>query len=109
MTIRPIDMQIIIPRATEVGKAQHTLDQQNIQQQQHFAAQWQQISEKRQQQVQHTGKSEQGKVNREKESKQQFFSERDHHESDTKEKDDEDHSPQTNPDPIRGSRIDIKT
>lgn len=62
MNIRSIDLQVLIPQANEVGKMQHTNNQQPIAQQQDFAAQWQRIAQDRQQQVQTVNHSEDGKV-----------------------------------------------
>jgi hypothetical protein len=71
VSIRPVDLQVIIPRATEVSKTQQSSNQQIISQQQQFAEQWQQIAASRQQKVQNTSKTEGGKVRRDREKKNQ--------------------------------------
>ncbi|WP_425060884.1 hypothetical protein SCACP_16410 [Sporomusa carbonis] len=64
MSIRSIDMQVLIPRATEVGKHQQNIAQQSTVQQQQFAEQMQKTAEVRQHQVQSLVKSQGGKVER---------------------------------------------
>ncbi|EGO63178.1 hypothetical protein [Acetonema longum] len=113
MNIRPIDLQVLIPKATEAGKAQHTTNQQAAIQQQEFAALWQRISAERQQQVQNPAKSEGGKVTRDKQPPEKRGSQQDG------QKDTEDNSEQSKEpakatgsqfaDPVRGHKIDIKT
>ena len=113
VSIRPVDLQIIIPRATDVGKTQQSSDHLLMSQQQQIAEQWQQISASRQQKVQSASKTEGGKVHREKEKKNQN--------KDSKHgthPDEEQNSNDTNScsrltvqatDPTRGHLIDIKT
>lgn len=62
MNIRSIDLQLLIPHANEVGKAQHNVNQQPALQQHDFATQWQKISQDRQQQVQTVNESENPKI-----------------------------------------------
>lgn len=111
MTIRPVDLQVLIPRVTEVSKTQHVNDHQETLQQQQFAGQWQKISEKREQQVQGTTKSEDGKVNPEKNSKEQSHSKHGQRHQDIKHSNTDadmvNHA--SNKDPVRGNLIDIKT
>lgn len=64
MSIRPIDMQVLIPRATEVGVQQNNLAQQSTIQQQQFAEQLSKAAEVRQQQVQGITKGQGGKIER---------------------------------------------
>lgn len=110
MSIRPIDLQVLIPRATEVGKAQQVADQQSINQQQQFAEQWQKISDSRQQKVQNTPKSEGGKVHRDSAQQQNQEQEANHQNfSDERPQEPEQQSNQaSNSDPVRGHVIDIK-
>ena len=68
MNIRSIDLQVLIPHATEVGRTQHIANQQNGIQQQDFASQWQRISQERQKQVQLVDQTDNGKVNEKKDS-----------------------------------------
>lgn len=108
LTIRPVDLQVLIPRVTEVSKAQHVATHQETLQQQQFADKWQQISANRQQQVQSTGKSESSKVGRENHPKeQQGKKEQQQHPVKTNDADMENHA--SNEDPVRGNLIDIKT
>ena len=111
MTIRPVDLQVLIPRVTEVSKIQHVIDHQNNLQQQQFAGQWQQISANRQQQVQGTVKSEDGKVGREKHPKEQSRSKNGQKHKDVNQGNTDadmvNHA--SNEDPVRGNLIDIKT
>ena len=67
MSIRPVDLQVLIPHATDVGKSQHAADKSLITQQQQFGEQWQDISASRQQKVQNTAKVEGSKVRSDKE------------------------------------------
>ncbi|MDU4959879.1 MAG: hypothetical protein E6X17_04340 [Sporomusaceae bacterium] len=62
MNIRSIDLQVLIPHSAEVGKLQHSGNQQPLAQQQEFAAQWQKTAQERQQQVQLVNHSEGGRV-----------------------------------------------
>lgn len=68
MNIRSIDLQVLIPHATEVSKAQHSANQLTASQQQDFASQWQKISQDRQQQVQTVNQAEDGKIKEKKEA-----------------------------------------
>ncbi len=108
MTIRPVDLQVVIPRVTEVSKTQHTLNQQETLQQQQFEGKWQQISEKREHQVQGTKKSEESRVG-EKHPKEQNHSKdgKKHGEAGKKDHDHGNHP--SHEDPVRGNLIDIKT
>lgn len=111
MTIRPVDLQVLIPRVTEVGKTQHVNDHQDTLQQQQFAGKWQHISANRQQQVQGTNKDEDGKVGREKHSKEQSNSKNGQkHQEDKQSNTDADMANHaSSEDPVRGNLIDIKT
>lgn len=108
MTINSIDLQVLIPRATEVGKSQQVLNQQDTLQQQQFAGQWKEIADNRQHQVQGTPKSEGGKVGREKESREHKNS-NEQKQRDKKSADADKVNHASNEDPIRGHVIDIKT
>lgn len=116
MSIRPVDLQVLIPRATDVSKSQQVADQQLTSQQQQFAEQWQQISASRQQKVQNTSKAKGGKIHSDTEKERQSFNkkqgEQQHSESFSGDKD-----TNTNNnsgvsllvDPALGHVIDIKT
>lgn len=69
MNITPVDMQVVIPKATEVGKAQQARDFQDVLQQENGAAQFQQTVEHKLRQVQNTEKSEGKRVKEEAEKK----------------------------------------
>lgn len=62
MSVRSIDLQVLIPRATEVSRVQQASNHQAELAQQQSAAQWQQLAAARQQQVQHAPQSAGGKV-----------------------------------------------
>lgn len=62
MTIRSIDLQVLIPRVTEVSRNVQISDQQSVAQQQQLAEQWQQVSASLRQQVQGTPRKEHGRV-----------------------------------------------
>ncbi|HWR08197.1 hypothetical protein [Sporomusa sp.] len=64
MSIRSIDMQVLIPRATEVQKHQSNIVQQGALQQQQFAEEMQKTAEVKQHQVQDILKSQNSKVKR---------------------------------------------
>lgn len=114
MSIRPVDLQVLIPRATEVSRNQQAVEQQLNAQQQYFAQQWQQISASRQQKVQNTPKTLGGKVHCEKEDskqKQSMNQRRRQLGENVCEHDDElnDSNREEPQDPIKGHLIDIKT
>lgn len=62
MTIRAIDLQVLIPRSTEVSKVQQVSAHQTALQQQQHAEEWRHIAANRQQQVQRTNQNAGGKV-----------------------------------------------
>lgn len=112
MSIRPIDMQVIIPRATEVGIQQNNLAQQSTVQQQQFAEQMAKAAAVRQQQVQGINKGQGGKIERDGNKEKNHK----HHEDDTAEKSStlavessESETETKGRDPVLGYIIDIKT
>lgn len=116
MGIRPIDLQVLIPHATDVGKTQQIANQQPGINQQIFSEQFKQVAEQKQQQVQKTTSSEDGKITREQEKKQnqsrssQQRSSQQSHDGQTSD-DQQDDSVRNRPndtDPLRGHSIDIK-
>ncbi|WP_378953079.1 hypothetical protein [Pelosinus sp. sgz500959] len=109
LTIRPVDLQVLIPRVTEVGKTQHIVDHQDTLQQQQFADKWQHISSNRQQQVQSTGKSDSSKVGRDNHPKEQNHSKNEQNQHNPKATDADMENHASNEDPVRGNLIDIKT
>lgn len=102
MTIRSIDLQVLIPRVTEVSKVQQIADHQGALQQQQGAEQWQKLAATRQQQVQKSPQNAGGKVDPD--------ADKERHQGDNKKgsrhREDE---AEDSPDPIRGHTIDIKT
>lgn len=104
MNIRPIDLQVMLPRTTDVSKLQTATDQHQALNNVLLSEQWQQIAREREQNVQHVPKEEGGKVGAEKHTKQQQHqqqnpSNRSHNSND-----------QADPvDPLRGHLIDIIT
>jgi hypothetical protein len=108
MNIRSIDLQVLIPRATEAGKVQQVTNHQSVLDQQQFAAQFQAIAKERQQQVQDVPKTESGKIhnnNKEKEHKnnQQQGAHLNKHPKNSSEQE------ESITDPLKGHIIDIKT
>jgi D-ribose pyranose/furanose isomerase RbsD len=73
MNIRPIDMQVLIPRTVDVSKVQQLANQQVIVNQQLLGEQLKQFNDHRQHQVQQLLQSEGEKVtaNKEREAQQQ--------------------------------------
>lgn len=109
MTINSIDLQVLIPRATEVGKSQQVINQQDTLQQQEFAGQWKGIADNRQHQVQGTPKNEGGKVGREKSAKEHTNSNEQKERGKKSNADADKVNRASSEDPIRGHIIDIKT
>lgn len=109
LTIRPVDLQVLIPRVTEVSKSQHVADHQETLQQQQFADKWQHISANRQHQVQGTAKSESSKVRQENHPKEQNHSKNEQNKHNIKANDADMENHASNEDPVRGNLIDIKT
>jgi len=110
VTIRSIDLQVMIPRSTEVSKTQQIVDHKNSLQQQENAQAWHQISENVQQAVQSAGKNIGGRVNAKNGGKssakrEQYQSEKDDDSSDS----DEQEKVPVAIDPLRGKLVDIKT
>lgn len=71
MNIRPIDLQVMLPHVTDIGKVQATQNQQQIVQQQQFAEQLQRQVDARQGQVEKTKKTEMPRIHREKQKEQE--------------------------------------
>ncbi len=110
VSIRSIDMQVLVPRATEVQKQQNTMVQQGTLQQQQIAEQMQKTAEIRQHQVQDIEKSQSGRVNRD-EAKEERSSQhypRKDLAANQLETDEEENSI-SGQDPVLGHIIDIKT
>ncbi len=85
MNIRSVDMQVLIPKATEVGKSQALLEHQSTLQQQYGAEKLQKTADHQLNQVQDTKKSEGGKVKREEARDKQRGSRQDRREQESRE------------------------
>ena len=105
MNIRSIDLQVLIPRVTEVSKTQQTVSNQNSLEQQHFSEEWRQISTQRQHQIQNTSQTQEGVIT-ERDSEGNNQKKRQHKQRQGKKRADLDSSEPY--DRIRGSIIDIK-
>lgn len=64
MSLRSVDMQVLLPKVSEVNRNQPIQNQQDQTQQQQFAAQMQKQSEMQRQQIQNSDKPEGAKVDR---------------------------------------------
>ena len=62
MLIRPMDLQVMLPRAGEAGKMQQAQEQQNLQQPQLAGQEWKELTKIRQGQVQHSEETEQSRI-----------------------------------------------
>ncbi len=71
MTIRPIDMQIILPYVTDVSKVQAVQNDQSHNAQQQFAEKLQKEAQNKKAKVQETKSGEFSKITRDKEREQQ--------------------------------------
>lgn len=69
MTIRPMDLQVLIPKASEINRVNQIQDMQSQLQQQQFAAQFAQAVEHRQKQVQGTAEMEGQRIRLKRESR----------------------------------------
>jgi len=114
MSIRPIDLQVLIPRVTDVGKVQQISDRQMVLEQQQFADHWINIAGRRSSQVQNIHKPEAKKVHVENQNENSSANSEQHYETGQSSKD-EDASNSivcnhpSDDDPIRGHIVDIKT
>lgn len=70
MSIRNVDLQVMLPKLQEVGRVQQIQLQQNQEQQQQFAAQFKHAADLQQSKVLESPKNEKGEV-RERESSRQ--------------------------------------
>ncbi|SDF39582.1 hypothetical protein [Sporolituus thermophilus] len=109
MNIRPMDLQVLITRATEVSKAQEITDHQPTLQQQIFGQQWQQVMANRQHQVQGAAKNEGAKIQRGKEYKEKQDRGRNRKGQTDKEIPGKPVHSASAEDPIRGHNVDLKT
>lgn len=106
MSVRPIDLQVLIPRTTEVSRIQQVSDQQAALQQQQSAAEWQRLAANRQQQVQKPQQNVGGKIDPDAHQEGGMEHEADHRRDRHRPAEDEEVA---GVDPDRGHMIDIKT
>ncbi|MBP1763192.1 MAG: hypothetical protein H6Q65_250 [Firmicutes bacterium] len=111
MNLLPIDLQVMIPRVSEVGKVQQISDRQQMLQHQQVADQWVDIANLRNSQVQNIHKSDSKKVRSDNQERGSFSSSKRHNENNIQMKnEEEDQAPDfVCEDPVRGHNIDIKT
>ena len=107
MNIRSIDLQVLIPRTTEVSKTQQILENQSSLQQQQFAEEWRNIATLRQQQIQHTSQTEEGVI-RDRDSGNDH-QKKENEKPKRKKNANGSVKDTTGSDPVRGNIIDIKT
>jgi len=105
VSVRPIDLQVLIPRTTEISRIQQVSDQQAALQQQQNAAEWERLAATRQQQVQKPQQNAGGRIEPDAQKNR-----RDHAGEQRRDR----HRPAEDgeiesADPIRGHTIDIKT
>ncbi len=105
MNISPLDMQVIIPKSTEIAKSQQVRDHQNVVQQEHGAAQFQQQADVKLTQVQ-TAEKSQGEKIKNKQNKEQGKRETSQNGNQHEEEPSEE-APMA-VDSIRGRHVDIK-
>ena len=109
MNIRSIDLQVLIPRTTDVAKSQAVNDRQGMQQQQQFAEQFQKITTELQHQVQSTAKSTGSKIERDGHRNRQNPQDSHPGKDKTFQQEEQAENAVDQPDPIRGHNIDIVT
>lgn len=107
MNIRPLDLQVMLPRVTEVGKTQQISQHQTELQGQQTAKEWQQIAETRQHSVQQSDRPVGGHIQRDGNRQQPSYRE---HDSDETPAEKEEHSRSAQEDGSgKGKIIDIRT
>ncbi len=104
--VRSIDLQVLIPRTTEVSRIQQLNDQQAALQQQQSAAEWQRLAANRQQQVQKSPQNAGGRIDPD---SQEGGREHEANQRDRRRPAEEAEAEIEGADPIRGHTIDIKT
>ncbi len=115
MTIRPVDMQVVLPHATDVGRLQAEQNSQTANTQQLFAEKLQREAQMRQGQVQEASRIEHSKVTRNKERDQQGSKKKRNKQGNApKEPKSEEHKESTHvpakfADPILGKNLDISS
>lgn len=104
MSIRPIDLQVLIPRTEDIGRTQQNQQEKNQANSQKFMLQFQQQVDTRQTQVQTSQKSEQEKINQQNGERKQQGQKNKQQKRALQSQEKEELN-----DPIRGNLIDIKT
>ncbi len=107
MNLLPIDLQVMIPRVSEVGRVQQINDRQQILQHQQVAEQWVDVAKLRNTQVQNINEADTKKVRSDNQDKNSFSSSKRHNEKNAQAKKEEPDF--VCEDPVRGHIIDIKT
>lgn len=113
MNIRPVDLQVLIPRTTDVAKTTAIQDHQMETNQQQIAEQFKQSANERQHQVEtatqgsHSGRVSTENLDQERRSGQEEAEKKQEQEASTEKN--EVLQQQIPPDPLRGRTIDIKT
>lgn len=106
MTVRSIDMQVLIPRTTEVSRVQQITEQQTSLQQQQFALQLQIMVEHRRQYAQPLAKTDKPLIQREAPKHEHQSSSREQHQRSPRQGET---GAGSYDDPVRGHLIDIRT
>ncbi len=110
MNIGPVELQVIIPKATEVGKVQNQLNQQAVLTQDQNTEQWQHIAANRRQQVQTAEKSSGGVIRRKPEGERHHREQQQPPFSSSRAKSPTKKNEQNDTeDPLRGHLLDIRT
>lgn len=107
MTVRPIDLQTMLPRVPEVSRTQQIQNQHEQNQAQQFSSEMHKQTKHAQQQVQHTKETAGNKIKQEKQhssSSKDEDEKKEHHQHTDKQADPED----SLKDPCLGSHLDIK-
>ncbi|NPV92023.1 MAG: hypothetical protein HPY50_14750 [Firmicutes bacterium] len=91
MSIRNVDLQVMLPKLQEVGRVQQVQQQSNQEQQQQFAAQFKHTADLQQTKVLESHKGEKGEVRDRESSRQGTPGE--HHSSDRQEPENEESRP----------------
>lgn len=108
MTIRPIDLQVLIPKASEINRVNHVQEIQSQIQQQQFASQFAQAVQNRQKQVQGTKQTEGQRVRLNKDSRGRGGNE-EQSDTDSQQQGNTEEEAVTYINPNLGNHIDIKT
>lgn len=103
MTVRSIDMQVLLPKISEANRSQPIQNQQNQTQQQQFAAQFQKQADIQRHQVQNSNKSEGSKITQD-DQKNKSHDQRENHRKDNTEEE----TAVSAKDPVKGNLLDIK-